>query len=341
MNLNSKRIEALVKLGNHLLDFNPNDKNYSVLQEQVKSASQSNGWFTQQSIEETFKSWGTTLSREHITTWLKPYLFSNLKKSKKIALILAGNIPMVGFHDIISVWVCEYKALVKCASKDLFLLPYMTDFLTSETGENFITYETGKLTGFDAVIATGSNNAARYFDHYFSSYPHIIRKNRNGIAVIEGNETKDELIALGKDMLQFFGLGCRNVAKIYLPEGYDLNKIFGGVYPYASLMKHAKYANNYDYNKAVFLMSSFDFLENGFFMLKEEKSFSAPIACTHYEYYKNINELSTLLDQQKDLIQCIASHLDIKNSIPFGETQNPALWNYADGVDTINFLLNI
>ena len=122
------------------------------------------------SIEETFKSWGTILSIEYIITWLKPYLFSTQKKSKKIALILAGNIPMVGFHDIISVWVCEHKALVKCASKDLFLLPYMTDFLTSETGEDFITYETGKLIGFDAVIATGSNNAARYFDHYFSSY---------------------------------------------------------------------------------------------------------------------------------------------------------------------------
>ena len=224
MNLNSKRIEALVKLGSHLLDFNPNDKNYSVLQEQVKRASESNGWFTKRSIEETFTSWGTTLSIEYIITWLKPYLFSTQKKSKKIALILAGNIPMVGFHDIISVWVCEHKALVKCASKDLFLLPYMTDFLTSETGEDFITYETGKLIGFDAVIATGSNNAARYFDHYFSSYPHIIRKNRNGIAVIEGNETDDEMIALGKDMLQFFGLGCRNVAKIYLPEGYDLTK---------------------------------------------------------------------------------------------------------------------
>ena len=341
MNLNSKRIEALVKLGNHLLDFNPNDKNYSVLQEQVKRASESNGWFTKRSIEETFTSWGTTLSIEYIITWLKPYLFSTQKKSKKIALILAGNIPMVGFHDIISVWVCEHKALVKCASKDLFLLPYMTDFLTSETGEDFITYETGKLIGFDAVIATGSNNAARYFDHYFSSYPHIIRKNRNGIAVIEGNETNDEMIALGKDMLQFFGLGCRNVAKIYLPEGYDLNKIFEGVYPFASVIKHAKYANNYDYNKAVFLMSTFDFLENGFFMLREEKSFSAPIACVHYEYYKNIKELSTLLSQQKDFIQCIVSHLDIENSIPFGETQNPALWDYADGVDTINFLLDI
>jgi len=217
----------------------------------------------------------------------------------------------------------------------------MTDFLTSETGEDFITYETGKLIGFDAVIATGSNNAARYFDHYFSSYPHVIRKNRNGIAVIEGNETNDEMIALGKDMLQFFGLGCRNVAKIYLPEGYDLNKIFEGVYPFASVIKHAKYANNYDYNKAVFLMSAFDFLENGFFMLREEKSFSAPIACVHYEYYKNIEELSTLLGQQKDFIQCIVSHLDIENSIPFGETQNPALWNYADGVDTINFLLDM
>ncbi|MFQ3341824.1 MAG: hypothetical protein ACI9TK_001498, partial [Flavobacteriaceae bacterium] len=339
--LNSRRIEALVEMGSHLANFSSTNKTYTLLQEQVRCAVESNGWFTQKSIEETFKCWGIALSKENITTWLSSFSFLEEKTTKKVALILAGNIPMVGFHDIISVWICGHQSLVKCASKDLFLLPYMTNFLENEASEKGVSYATGKLTGFDAVIATGSNNAARYFDHYFSKYPNIIRKNRNGIAVIEGNETKEELLSLGKDMLQFFGLGCRNVSKIYLPEGYDLNEIFGGVFPYAFLMEHAKYANNYDYNKAVFLMSTFDFLENGFFMLKEEKSFSAPIACTHYEYYKDLKKLTAELSNQKESIQCIISHLDIEGSILFGKSQNPELWDYADGVDTVSFLLTL
>ena len=285
MNLNSKRIEALVKLGSHLLDFNPNDKNYSVLQEQVKRASESNGWFTKRSIEETFKSWGTILSIEYIITWLKPYLFSTQKKSKKIALILAGNIPMVGFHDIISVWVCEHKALVKCASKDLFLLPYMTDFLTSETGEDFITYETGKLIGFDAVIATGSNNAARYFDHYFSSYPHIIRKNRNGIAVIEGNETNDEMIALGKDMLQFFGLGCRNVSKVFLPKGYKISTFMDNISSFDHVIENNKYKNNFDYNLSIYLLNKEKHWHNDFLIMKESNYIASPCAVLFFEFY--------------------------------------------------------
>ncbi len=257
---------------------------------------------------------------------------------QKIALILAGNIPLVGFHDLVCVWLSGHNALIKCASKDEYLLPYLTEFLEKETGENCFSYTKEPFTSFDAVIATGSNNSGRYFEHYFSSYPHIIRKNRNGVAVLDGSESIDDLKGLGNDILQYFGLGCRNVSKLYLPQGYDLDLIFGGLFPHADIIQHAKYANNYDYNKAVFLMSEFDFLENGFITLKEAREFSAPIACVHYEYYQDIEKLKKELISKENQIQCLISTLSIRDAIPFGKAQEPALNNYADGVDTLFFL---
>lgn len=341
MKINSKRADALIKLGVHLLNFDFKGEVYIALQKQVQLAIFNNSWFTKKSIEETFLSWGTALSEDNITQWLKPYSFSESLKSKTIALILAGNIPMVGFHDLICVWLSGHNALVKCASKDLFLLPYMTSFLEVEAGYKKFIFTDKKLENFDAVIATGSNNAGRYFDHYFSSFPNIIRKNRNGIAVLDGTELEEELKGLGKDILQYFGLGCRNVTKLYLPKGYDLNLIFGGLFNLSEVINHAKYGNNYDYNKAVWLMSEFDFLENGFFMLKEDSSFSAPISCAYYSYYENIEKVNQEIKKQKDYIQCIISKLEIEGAIPLGYAQQPHLWNYADGVDTLHFLNNL
>ena len=341
MKANSKRVNALIKLGVHLKNYNPDDEYYGLLKKQVHQAIINNGWFTAESIRETFSSWGNVLVQDTVEKWLTPYSFSEGSPSKTIALILAGNIPMVGFHDIICVWLSGHKAMVKCASKDLFLLPYMTSFLEHEAGEQKITFTAQKLEHFHAVIATGSNNAARYFDHYFSSYPNIIRKNRNGVAVLNGTESEEELIGLGKDMLKYFGLGCRNVAKIYLPRGYDLNLIFGAIFSHAEIINHAKYGNNYDYNKAVWLMSEFDFLENGFFMLKEDTDFSAPISCAFYSYYDNMEYVKQELQTHKDSIQCVVSKLDIDGAIALGSAQQPSLWDYADGIDTLRFLEKI
>jgi hypothetical protein len=338
MNVNSKRIRALIKLGDHLRRFDTNHENYSKLHFVIQKAMIYNRWFTELSVEETIKTWGITLSEKEIEKWLSNYSITKKNNPKTIALILAGNLPMVGFHDLICVLMSGHNALVKCASKDLYLLPYMTQFLEQETGEVNFSYTKEILSDFDAVIATGSNNAARYFDHYFSNYPNIIRKNRNGIAVLSGKETSEEFQLLGKDILQYFGLGCRNVSKLYIPEGFNLDLIFGGLYPFKGVLEHAKYANNYDYNKAVFLMSEFDFLENGFFMLRNEPSFSAPISCVHYEYYKNENALKKHLTENKEAIQCTVSKLDINDSIPFGEAQRPSLRDYADKVDTLLFL---
>ena len=217
----------------------------------------------------------------------------------------------------------------------------MTQFLEKEASSLCFKYIDKPLDKFDAVIATGSNNSARYFEYYFNKYPNIIRKNRNGIAVLNGKETKEELEGLGNDILQYFGLGCRNIAKVYLPKNYDLNLIFGGLYSHANVIEHNKYANNYDYNKALYLMTDDPFVENGFFILKEDARFSAPIASLHYEYYTNLASLKKHLKKNSNLIQCIVSNMDIENAIPFGTAQKPDLFNYADGVDTLKFLLNL
>lgn len=340
MNTNTERFEALVKLGIHLKKFTAQDSDFAELQNSIEKAKQANGWFTQASIELVLKSWGSALEKSAIQNWLRTYTLP-VENPKKVALILAGNIPMVGFHDLICIWVSGHTAQVKCASKDKILLPYMTRFLERETGHSSFEYVEEPLTEYDAVIATGSNNAARYFEHYFGHCPNLIRKNRNGIAVLDGNETKQELEGLGSDILQYFGLGCRNVAKVYLPKDYDLNLLFGGLYPYSEVIQHAKYANNYDYNKAVFLMSEHDFLDNGFFIIKNDPAFSAPIGCLHYEYYTDLHELKEHVKTNQEKLQCIVSNLAIERAIPFGTAQQPALWDYADQVDTLEFLSDL
>lgn len=341
MNSLEKRIKALSSLGRHLKLYSSENEEYKTLHQLVKKASVQNGWFTEAAICETFKQWGKALNKEKIQKWVSSYRFLNDQPKKTVALILAGNIPLVGFHDLICVWISGNRSMVKCASKDTLLLPYLMQFLDDFIQEKSCFFTNDQLTNFDAVIATGSNNAARYFDHYFSKYPHIIRKNRNGVAVLTGEESKEHLEALGRDILQYFGLGCRNVAHIFIPKNFDLNLIFGGLYPLAFVIEHSKYANNYDYNKAVYLMSDFDFLDNGFMLLRESDILSAPIACLHYSYYENVELLKIKLEKQKEAIQCLVSNLPLKNALAFGTTQQPELWDYADNVDTLQFLIDL
>ncbi len=341
MNNSLKRIKALYALGDHFRFYDREDKNYNPLSEAIEKAIYLNGWFTRNHVELAIKNWGETLQEQELSQWLCKYSIPNANSKRKIALILAGNIPLVGLHDVLCVWVSGYHALVKCASKDNVLLPYIAQFLETQSGEKRIEFTDKVVTGFDAIIATGTNNSARYFDHYFSKYPHIIRKNRNGAAVLSGNETEEELEGLGHDILDFFGLGCRNISKLYLPKGFDLNLIFGGLYPLSYCIDHPKYANNYDYNKAIFLMREFPFLENGFLLLRENDSYSAPIACAHYEFYDSLDYVFSQLNANQDIIQCLVSHISIDGAIPYGTTQKPHLWEYADGIDTLDFLLKL
>jgi len=299
-----------------------------------------NGWYTPEHVYFALQSWADALTKENLDTWLNPYDFNKVTP-KKVALILAGNIPLVGFHDFLSVLICGHEALIKLSSNDQHLLPFLTKYLIHIEPEfgSKITFTEGKLENYDAVIATGSNNTARYFEFYFKDKPSIIRKSRNSVAVLNGKETKEQLTALGEDIFRYFGLGCRSVSKLFVPKGYVFDSFFEAMFAYQDVIHYEKYANNYDYNKAVFLMSNFKLLDNGFLTIKEDVSHASPISSVFYEFYENLTDLEKRLKTEEENIQCIVSDNLIKNSIPFGQSQYPKLWDYADKIDTITFLL--
>jgi hypothetical protein len=301
-----------------------------------------NGWFTPEQVYFSVQSWAEALKEENIDKWLSNYDLSNVT-TKTVGLILAGNIPLVGFHDFLSVLISGHKVLVKTSSNDQHLIKSLAKYLISIDSrlEEYITFTDGKLENFDAVIATGSNNTARYFEFYFKDKPSIIRKNRNSVAVLNGSESHEELEHLGEDIFRYFGLGCRNVSKIFVPKEYDFQNFFKAIFKYGDVIHYEKYANNYDYNKAVFLMSNFKLLDNEFLTIKEDPSYASPISSVFYEFYENIEEIKSKLENDSDQIQCVVSKNLIDNSIPFGKTQKPELWDYADNVDTIAFLMKI
>jgi hypothetical protein len=351
--LQNNKKKCFIELGNFLSQFTESEnlRNDAVLHndlffEDFKALitlSQShNGWFTPEQVYFAIQSWANALTETNINQWLSGYNLDNVKP-KTVALILAGNIPLVGFHDFLSVLLSGHKVLVKTSSNDQKLLPFLAKYLIAvdERLAAFITFSEGKLEGFDAVIATGSNNTARYFEFYFKDKPSIIRKNRNSVAVLNGKETKEDLVNLGEDIFRYFGLGCRNVSKLFVPKDYDFDEFFKAIFEYKDVIYYEKYANNYDYNKAVFLMSNFKLLDNEFLTLKEDSSHASPISSVFYERYENLEEIQSCLQLEEDQIQCIVSNNLIENSIAFGQTQQPKLWDYADNVDTIKFLLKI
>jgi hypothetical protein len=311
-------------------------------EEQINMAVHHNGWFNRENVLFSLDNWSRALTQENLDTWMEPYELNNAG-GKTVAIIMAGNIPLVGFHDFISVLISGHKVIVKQSSNDQKLLPLISRFLISLDSEykTKITFADGRLDHFDAVIATGSNNTARYFEYYFAKKPSIIRKNRNSVAVLTGNETREQLESLGEDIFRYFGLGCRNVSKLYVPVDYDFDSFYKSVAPWVRLLDHAKYDNNYDYNKAVYLMSKFKFLDNGFLILKEDSGFGSPIATVFYEKYSSREELEETLKNNKDNLQCIVTENGSGNRVKFGETQQPSLWDYADNVDTLAFLKNL
>ena len=346
-----QRINAFTKLGEFLCQFKSegykkegsvtaNDLFFDGFKHQIKLAKEHNGWFTEKNILFTLDSWSKELTDNTIKQWVKKYNFKDVNP-KIIAIIMAGNIPLVGFHDFLSVLISGHSVLVKQSSNDKHLLPFLAKYLEVVEPEfkGKIKFTEEKLEGFDAVIATGSDNTARYFEYYFKNKPSIIRKNRNSVAVLTGNETKEQLEALSDDVFRYYGLGCRNVSKIFIPKDYNFDAFFNGVYKWHPIINEAKYANNYDYNKAVYLMSEFDMLENGFLMIKEDESYASPIATLFYEYYNSLEELKQKLKTGSDKIQCIVANGFSDEEIEFGKTQKPQLWDYADNVDTVEFLL--
>ncbi len=343
---------AFVELGKFLSQFSNNLKDEKVLnndiyfddfQYLIQLTQSHNGWYTTDNVLFAVQSWANALTENNLNQWLSKYYFDESSVSKTVGIILAGNIPLVGFHDFLSVLISGHKVLVKCSSNDQKLLPFLAKYLISVAPQlsNKILFIDGKLDGFDAVIATGSNNTARYFEYYFRDKPSIIRKARNSVAVLNGLESKQQMIDLGEDIFRYFGLGCRSVSKIFVPKNYNFDLFFNGIFEQHKVINYEKYANNYDYNKAVFLMSNFNLLDNEFLIIKEDTSYASPIATVFYEFYDDLEHLKNRLKADQEKIQCIVSNQLIENSIGFGQTQNPKLSDYADGVDTIKFLIEL
>lgn len=347
-----KRIDAFIKLGNYLntvAEVYESNNGHSTSSDwgqaiqTLEKAKNENGWFTANSITFALKSWANALTEHNLSQWTSKYDFPSKTNPKTIAVIMAGNIPLVGFHDFLSVLISGHKIIVKLSSNDKVLLPFIANFLIGQepSFENFILFTEERLNKFDAVIATGSDNTARYFDYYFQKYPHIIRKNRNSVAVLDGTESNEELALLADDIFLYFGLGCRNVSKLYVPEDYNFKNFFEAVYAWKDLIYNNKYMNNYDYNKAVYLMGGIALLDNEFMLLKKDENFSSPIAVVFYEEYTFKEALEEELKEASEKIQCIVSKTGIPNEFSFGEAQHPKLWDYADGIDTLEFLLNL
>jgi hypothetical protein len=351
--LQSEKIKSFLHLGKFLSQFTQdgnkkdtnvlkNDAFFEPFSDLIHLSQSHNGWFTPEHVYFAIQSWSKGLSKSNFEIWLKDYNFHN-QTPKTVGLVLAGNIPLVGFHDFLSVLISGNKVLVKTSSNDQKLLPFLANYLIAIDPEwnDFITFTEGKLEGFEAVIATGSNNTSRYFEYYFKGKPSIIRKSRNSVAVVTGKETKEDLENLGEDIFRYFGLGCRNVSKLFVPKNYDFVPFFEAIFKYKEVLQYEKYCNNYDYNKAVFLMSNYKLRDNGFLTLKEDASMSSPISSVFYEFYDSLEEVTEVLNANKDGIQCIVSNEPIENSIPFGTTQKPELWDYADGINTLDFLSKI
>ncbi len=335
-----ERIAAFSELGKILRDaLDGVENNFSPeLDSLINNQHLTNPWFTPGNVRSAVKAIADELTEGNLVSWTEAYPFlKNETVARNVGIVMAGNIPLVGFHDFLTVLITGNNVVAKASSKDKDLIMFISGILFSinaEFGEK-VSFTDGLLKGFDIIIATGSDNSSRYFEYYFGKYPHIIRKNRNSIAILNGNETETELASLGSDIFSYFGLGCRNVSKIYLPEGYDTDKLALAWNDYAWVADHNKYANNYDYNRAIYMVNREQFKDTGFVLLKESRSVSSPVAVLYYGFYRDINDLHTEIANNNDKIQCIVG----KNNVPFGMAQRPRLWDYADGIDTVEFLL--
>jgi len=334
-----ERIDAFARLGEVLrtsLSGNGNPESAD-LNEIINRQHLTNPWFTPENVRTAIGSIAAELTTDNLAEWTSHYPDLKSEKSSITAgVIMAGNIPLVGFHDFLSVLISGNRLTAKTSSKDSELIVKIAEMLCriDPRFSDLIVFTEGFLKNFDVVIATGSNNSSRYFEYYFGRYPHIIRKNRNSIAIIEGGETGSEIANLGSDIFSYFGLGCRNVSKIYIPEGFDIRSLIPFWRSFSGIVNHNKYSNNYDFSKAVFLVNREKFLDTGYLLLKEEKGLSSPVGVIYYDYYKSLSALHAETEELKDKIQCIVGH----HHLPFGKAQSPHLWDYADGIDTLEFL---
>ncbi|MBL6449431.1 acyl-CoA reductase [Fulvivirga sp. 29W222] len=330
-----ERIEAFVELGKRIKNL---DKDQAT--ELYTKARSNNSWFTEESVKSALEGISNYLQQDKLNQWTESYPIRN--QNKKVGIVMAGNIPLVGFHDLLSVVISGNQAHIKLSSQDTALMNYIVNELIAispELEEQLIIRE--QLKDIDAIIATGSDNTSRYFNYYFGKYPNIIRKNRTSCAILTGKESDEDLSKLGNDIFQYFGLGCRNVAKLYVPKGYKFDGFFKAIESFSKVSNHHKYNNNYDYNKSIYLVNGIPHLDSGFLLLKEDSAMVSPISVIFYEQYDSENTLQSLLKGNADKIQCIVSNNSRPGSVNFGQAQQPELWDYADGVDTLKFLVTL
>ncbi|MCY1661658.1 acyl-CoA reductase [Chryseobacterium sp. SL1] len=315
-------------------DYNDNDSDFELL---LKRSEIENPWFTIENQKFALKQWTDLLTEENIADWLKEYQIS--KTTKRVGLILAGNIPLVGFHDVISVVLSNHIPVIKLSSKDKYMIPFLLR-KWNEFSEGNVSFEfVERLENFDAVIATGSNNTARYLEYYFKNHLNIIRKNRTSIAVLKGDETEEELKLLAEDIFRYFGLGCRNVTRLFIPQDFVIDRLFESFLDFQEIINHNKYANNYDYNRAVYLLNQDKFWDNNFVMLKEDEKLFSPLSVINFSRYSSLDEVKSFISENEENIQCVVAKDELGlDSIKLGEAQNPGLNTYADNVDTMKFL---
>lgn len=315
-------------------DYDEYDVDFELL---LKKSEIENPWFTVENQKFALRQWADLLTEENINNWLSEYSISKL--TKRVGLILAGNIPLVGFHDVISVVMSNHIPVIKLSSKDRYMIPFLLKKWNEFSDENVQFEFVEKLENFDAVIATGSNNTARYLEYYFKNYLHIIRKNRTSIAVIKGDETEEELKLLAEDIFRYFGLGCRNVTRLFIPQDYLIDRLFESFLGFQDIINHHKYANNYDYNRAVYLLNQEKFWDNNFVMLKEDEKLFSPLSVINFSRYSSLDEVRNFIAENEENIQCVVAKKELGlDSVALGEAQNPGLDTYADNVDTMKFL---
>jgi hypothetical protein len=341
----SKRIESFIALGNALQQGlkEISEQKTNALARVIEQAGIENPWFTKSAIIQSLEAIGDWLTEEKLTTWVQPYFLSNPVQVKKIAVIMAGNIPMVNFHDFLSVLITGHRFLGKLSSNDKRLLPFMANWLIElePAWKEEIAFTESRLDDFDAVIATGTNNTGRYFEYYFGKYPHIIRKNRQSLGVLWGHETEAQLGALHQDVFQYYGMGCRNISMLLVPNDYDFKKLFDTWDLYPKPTEHNKYLNNYDYYRSFYLVNMQPFYDTGYVSVVENDNMASPVSVLHYKRYTDEPEVVKFITERINQVQCVVSTHPLTGlpTVVPGQAQSPGLTDYPDGVDIIQFLL--
>lgn len=337
----SEKIAALAELHDYMISDS------AELAAARSLAKAKNGWFDEQSTTQALHGMASYLTKDALARVAEHYALHNQEGGKRVGLVLAGNIPMVGWHDVLCTFLCDHISLVKYSEKDSVLIPHLLDRLATTHPESKAYFErVNRLEGYDVVIATGSNNSAHYFESYFGHVPHIIRKNRHSLAILTGAETKADILDLGRDVYTYYGLGCRNVSHVMVPEDYDFSFLLETLHDgYKEVVMHHKYKNNFDFNFATMSMNKVPFLMNGSLLITESEALASPVAVLNYSRYQDEEQLRARLEQWGDQVQCVVAadglNLEAWPQVAFGQAQCPGIMDFADGVDTIQFLLQL